>query len=45
MKDYRRYQNLYKYIGFFTIIAATFTVSYKFGAWFIWAHQVVASAI
>lgn len=45
MQDYRYYRRLYKHIGFLTIMAATLVASYKFAAWFIWAHQVVAAAL
>lgn len=44
MKDYRKYGDLYKYIGFFGLLIATFTFAYKITSWFIWAHRVIENA-
>lgn len=45
MRDYRKYTELYKTIGFFVVIVTTFTLAYKATAWFIWAHQFVDAAL
>ena len=45
MRDYRTYKELYKQVGFLTILAATFTLAFKVTAWVIWANQYIDVAL
>lgn len=41
MRDYRTYKELYKMVGFFTIIFAVALLAYKATSWVLWARQYV----
>ena len=41
MRDYRDYKELYKLVGFFIILVATFMLAHKLTNWLIWAHQCI----
>lgn len=45
MRDYRDYKQLYKLVGFFIILIAVFTLSFKVTSWFVWAHQCINASI
>jgi len=44
-KDYREHKELYKYVGFFVIIAAVFLFAFKVTSWVVWAHQCISASI
>lgn len=45
MPDYREHTELYKYVGFFAIIGATFLFAFKVASWLMWAHQCIVSSL
>lgn len=45
MKDYREYKELYKYVGFFIILAATFWLAFRVSSWLVWAHQCINASL
>lgn len=45
MRDYRNYKELYKLVGFFVILAATFVFAFKLTSWLVWAHQCINASL
>jgi len=45
MHDYRNYRELYKYVGFFVILAATFMLAFKLTSWVVWANQCINASL
>lgn len=40
-----KYAELYKLVGFFVILFATFWLAFKLTNWAMWVHQCISAAI